>query len=194
MRPRFRRSSAHQPEVPIRTSLPVFVLALAVALTPATAIGGDSFFDIFTDYEVFTGPPYPTQRHQGNIAHVVTGSPLDGHLLFGVAQCKNASNGNDLPIDFRAGDGAPRLQFSVDSFFDIDYRVDLGGPQFAVDSFFDVFFDLTLFDGTHAHLVPRNPALPPTDPAASSTSATAIRSSTSSTTSSSIPAWCTSCT
>jgi len=143
----------------------VTIAAIALLATSAGAI--DSFFDVFTELSVFTGPPYPACCHQVAVAHEVGGAvEVDGQLSLGLKEATDVATGDAIPTDLTAGEiGPPGSDFVVDSFFDITYRSDLGGPTFAVDSFFDITVDLTNSDGTPATLVPLHPEIPEGDPA-----------------------------
>ena len=145
---------------------PLQLMFLILALTAAAPIqSANSFFDVFTDLLVLTGPPYPNSGHQAGIAHMDSGElQTDGSMVVRLNQCKDANTSADIPTDMTAFDsGGPSGSWAVDSFFDITYRMDLGG-DYPADSFFDIFVECRRADNSLATFLPLHPELPLDDP------------------------------
>ncbi len=119
--------------VPNRVSQAVLV-ATAVAGFVLAAPGwarADSFFDIFTELMA-----------NGQVRYDSTGSTRYQGIQTEMVSMSLVSSADPQV-------GAPSLPdgtFHVDSFFDIEYRIDLdgGGSPPVVDSFFDVFTELSV--------------------------------------------------
>jgi len=152
----------------------VFLLLLALFLFPSTPslAGGDSFFDVWYESSVPTGPPYPNAGFQGAVGHSGGGSYVtDGYFTIKMEDCMVVSTSAQIFTYMTGVDTAPGTgqgDFSVDSFFDIFYdgAADTSGTscEFCVDSFFDVslrYDDPTT--GGPAALADLNAAYPPGD-------------------------------
>jgi len=101
----------------------------------SSALAFDSFFDVFVDvvengqlsYELQSPTPYDNSTVQTEM----------------VSMSLTPSPGRPVEVtDIRTLGGS---DFTVDSFFDIEYRIEYGGgSSYTVDSFFDVFVELSV--------------------------------------------------
>ncbi len=114
-------------------TLTLAAVAWCLSSTPS-ALAFDSFFDIFVDvvesgqlsYELQSPTPYDNGTIQTEMVSMSL-TPSPGSSV--VVQDRRATNGD----------------FTVDSFFDIEYRIEFGGgSSYTVDSFFDVFVELSV--------------------------------------------------
>ena len=155
----------------------VSLVGLALLVSTGVAHGQDfaidSFFDVFTELSVTEGPPYPSSppiriaSHGGGmyLEDIELGfgpgsDPFD-NLIMDAAD-SGGMEGNDPGDTASLAVRLPNGDFSVDSFFDITYRIVLDGPEhaikkvtlpsgdFAVDSFFDITYQIEFEDGTQA--------------------------------------------
>jgi hypothetical protein len=134
----------------------VAVLSFAV---PAVAV--DSFFDIFTDLPVEGVAPLPPLTQA--IGHQVAGGFLHelGHSISLVHGA--AGGGAPIPLDMMLSNGAPpgpdNWTPNSISVMDYDYQL-AGGAPYPADSFFDINYAIDIPGGGPAHLVPIQPGQP----------------------------------
>ena len=134
----------------IRTCLSIFCL-IAAGATCTKTVAQDTSFERFFDLNTgdqATGPPYPTQSVG---VQVFAADPTDVENSFILkANINGASedgSGGPMPLTMltRLPDPGPTPDVFFDVFFDVYYS---GGPgDFTVDSFFDITYQLELPGG-----------------------------------------------
>ena len=138
------------------------VLGLLFIAPPATA--ALSYFDLITQSEVVTGPPYPTVCHRADVAHEASGVfERDGQLALGV---RRAADGTGLPLgtDLRAlEDHVPGCDFTEDTHFDITYCAGPDGPALPTEGVVHLLIELTTSGGSPGRLIALHPELPIAD-------------------------------
>lgn len=140
-------------------------VTLALLATATTAIAAVSSFDVISDLEVVTGPPYPTACYRTDVAHETSGVfERDGQLALVVIRTEDEA-GLPLGTDLRADvDHVPECEFGEDTHFDITYCADPGGAAFPTESAIDLLIELTSFGRQPGKLIALHPELPITDP------------------------------
>jgi len=120
---------------------PKFIIVVAGVLSwlgAGGAASADSFFDIFVDL-----------MERGQIAFESTGPTQYEGIPTEIVSMSLTSSANPRVIVRPWDPGA--ADFQVDSFFDIEYRIDptgQGNPsEFVVDSFFDIWTELSFTPG-----------------------------------------------
>lgn len=144
------------------------ILGLVFTLTPVVSSAQDSFFDIFTELDVSSAPPYPNSGHQGGIAHMSSGLFItDGDFSVVLTECRRSASGLDYPTDMTARSSAGPGNYSVDSFFDVEYSAagdtTYAPCDFCIDSFFDITFSYNGTSGGPASLASLHTGFPVDD-------------------------------
>ena len=161
----------------------LFLFALVVAFVgPGEALAVDSFFDVFSELSVSSGPPYPAtdsinmaigheeatdqppvtdavlRANLKNVVPVTTVVEVHAHATGGKVGL-GTWNSNARFDDFSYSSES----YPVDSFFDVFFDIDLpagGSPilnavpntNFVVDSFFDITYRIDFADGGYHNL------------------------------------------
>ena len=138
---------------------------LALLVMASTAVAALSFFDVISDLEVITGPPYPTACHRTDVAHETPDAfERDGQLALGVRTAADGA-GDPLRTELRAtGDHVPGCNFAEDSHFDVTYCAPPDGAASAAEGAVNLLIELTSLDGQPGKLVTLHPELPVADP------------------------------
>lgn len=138
------------------------VLSLAATSSPATAVL--SYFDVISDGEIITGPPYPTACHRADVAHEAMGVfERDGQAALGVRRARDSA-GRDIGVDLRAVDLGSGDGFWATTCFEFMHRGGAEGPALSPESRIDLMVELTDHDGRPGKLVVLHPERHVVDP------------------------------
>lgn len=142
------------------------VATLALLALVSTAVAAPSFFDVVSDLEVVTGPPYPTTCHRTDVAHETSGTfERDGQLALGVRRAADGA-GDPLGTNLMAIEGhVPGCDFAEDLHFNVTYCADPDSAAFPTEAAIDLLIELTSLDGEPGALLALHPELPIVDPA-----------------------------
>jgi hypothetical protein len=138
---------------------------LALLVMASTAVAALSFFDVVSDLETVTGPPYPTACHRTDVAHETSGMfERDGRLALGI---RGVVDGAGTPLGTNLApleDHVPGCDFMEDSHFDVTYCAGSDGAAFPTESAIGLLIELTSLDGRPGKLIALHPELPVVDP------------------------------
>ena len=141
------------------------VATLALLAMASTAVATPSFFDVVSDLEVVTGPPYPTACLRTDVAHEISGMfERDGQLALGVRRAAVGA-GDPLGTDLMSVEGhVPGCDFTEDLHFDVTYCAGPDGAAFPAETAIALLIELTSLDGEPGRLLALHPELPIIDP------------------------------
>jgi len=141
------------------------VATLALLAVASTTVAALSFFDVVSDLEVVTGPPYPTACHRTDVAHEISGTfERDGQLALGVRRAADGA-GDPLGTNLRPiEDHVPGCDFAEDLHFNVTYCAGPDSAAFPAESVIWLLIELTSLDGEPGKLLALHPELPIVDP------------------------------
>ncbi len=141
------------------------VATLALLAMASTAVAVPSFFDVVSDLEVVSGPPYPTACHRTDVAHEISGMfERDGQLALGL---RRAADGAGDPLGtnlMSVEDHVPGCDFAEDLHFNVTYCAGPDSAAFPTESVIGLLIELTSLDGGPGKLIALHPDLPIVDP------------------------------